>query len=87
MKPPVEAPMSMQHQPAGWMAKESSAAASFTPPRDAKGCGGPRTSTRAWSGIRIPDFSARRPSTRTRPASTSACAWAREGASPRSAST
>ncbi len=39
VKPPVEAPRSRQMRPRGSIAKASSAAASFTPPRDTQGCG------------------------------------------------
>ena len=63
----------------------SSAVASLSPPRETKA--GPRsTSSAASPGIDVPAFVTRRPSTRTRPAMTSACARLRVSARPRSQS-
>ena len=45
MNPPVDAPASRHPRPVGSIANASRAAASFSPPRETKGCAGPSTTS------------------------------------------
>ena len=93
MKPPVEAPRSAQTSPAGSTGRTSSAFSSLSAPRETYFWGAAPSFTRSvMSGSRsCPGFSTRAspdtasPAT-TAPAMTSACAWVRDAASPRSTS-
>ena len=67
------------------MANASSAVASLSPPRETY-AGPCSTSSAASAAMGVPAFVTRRPSTRTRPAITSAWARLRVSASPRSQS-
>ncbi len=79
VKPPVEAPTSTQSRPTTSTSNASSAFCSFSPPRETKR-GGRSTSSAASSATCSPGLSC----PGTSPASTSACACARDSASPRS---
>ena len=83
VKPPVEAPTSRQTRPCGSKPKWSSAAASFTPPRDTQGCAGVGLQ-HASDAISVRGLAHRAPSAVTRPASIAACALARLSNRPRS---
>ena len=84
VKPPVDAPTSRAVRPATTTPSASSACASLTPPRLTYGWSAAAKATLASSGTAVPAFDTVAPSTRTCPASTSARARARVGASPRS---
>src|SRR5262249_19099658 len=79
VNPPVDAPTSAAPRPRGELPNASSAPASLPAPRPT--CAGPpRPSTRAPARTAAPGLVAGTPSTRTRPAITSACAFSRDGA-------
>ena len=76
MNPPVDAPTSRQTFPVGSIPKWSSAAASFTPPRETQGCSGSETEISASGRTGVPGFGTATPFTVTR----------RRGSAPRPAS-
>ena len=91
MKPPVEAPRSAQTRPAGSTGRTSSALSSLSAPRDTYFCGAAPSFTRSgtsgsrsWPGLVDPGLARRGSPATTAPAMTSACAWVRDAASPRS---
>ena len=88
MKPPVEAPRSAQIRPAGSIGKTSSAPSSLSAPRETYRCGAAPSLSRigAAGSTSAPGLSTRASPTTTAPAITSACALARDSASPRSTS-
>src|SRR5579859_659366 len=84
VKPTVEAPTSMQVRPVRSILHCASAASSFSPPRPTYFRSPPSTRISESCATPAPAFSTFCSFTRTRPASTSACARSREGAMPRS---
>src|SRR5215207_2709686 len=83
VKPPVEAPASRARRPRASTSKRSSAAASFSPPRDTKRGGSPviwmgssAATSRVGAGAGLPP-------TRTRPAAIASTAWRRLPSIPR----
>ena len=85
VKPPVDAPISAHTQPAGWIWKASSAAASLKPPRLTYGAAW-RSSIPASSAIWRPGLSTTTSPRCTSPARISRWACDRFSASPRSTS-
>ena len=83
VNPPVEAPASSARRPATSTANRSSAATSFSPPRETKRAGGPSRWTGSSGDTSRPGRSARAPETSTSPASMASCARARDSVSPR----